>query len=63
MPVFKSGTGLAPAWCELEYFEIVDLQSGETHTFERMGRKEKLIVGQGAAGSKSPARRPTRRRA
>ena len=22
MPVFQSGHGLAPAWCELEFFEI-----------------------------------------
>jgi mannose-6-phosphate isomerase-like protein (cupin superfamily) len=47
VPVFKSGKGLAPEWCELEYFEIVELPAGVSHTFERLGRKEKLIVGEG----------------
>lgn len=47
MPVFKSGRGLAPPWCEMEYFEIVDLSRGDTHVFERVGGKEKLIVGKG----------------
>jgi len=47
MPVFKSGKGLAPEWCELEYFEIVELPAGAIHTFERIGQKEKLIVGKG----------------
>lgn len=47
MPVFKSGKGLAPAWCEMEVFEIVDLARGAAHTFERAAQKEKLIVGKG----------------
>jgi mannose-6-phosphate isomerase-like protein (cupin superfamily) len=47
MPVFRSGKGLAPAWCELEYFDIVKLAPGKTHTFERLGKKEKLIVAGG----------------
>ena len=47
MPVFRSGKGLAPEWCELEYFDIVRLKAGESHVFERMGQKEKLIVGEG----------------
>lgn len=47
MPMFGSGLGLAPSWCEMEYFEIVELVPGAVHTFERMGRKEKLIVGKG----------------
>jgi mannose-6-phosphate isomerase-like protein (cupin superfamily) len=47
MPVFRSGKGMAPDWCELEYFDIVDLKPGDTHTFERMGKKEKVIVGEG----------------
>ncbi len=47
MPVFKSGKGLAPVWCELEYFEIANLQSGSNHIFNRISRKEKLIVGKG----------------
>ena len=47
MPVFRSGKGLAPDWCELEYFEIINLKPGQTHSFERIGQKEKLIVGAG----------------
>ena len=47
MPVFRSGKGLAPDWCELEYFDIVRLKAGEAHVFERIGEKEKLIVGEG----------------
>jgi len=47
MPVFKSGKGQAPAWCEMQYFDIVELTPGQTHRYERVGVKEKLIVGQG----------------
>jgi mannose-6-phosphate isomerase-like protein (cupin superfamily) len=47
MPVFKSGKGQAPGWCELESFEIIELGSGDTHVFERRSEKEKLIVGNG----------------
>jgi mannose-6-phosphate isomerase-like protein (cupin superfamily) len=47
MPVFRSGKGLAPKWCELEYFEIIELAPGTTHRFERLGRKEKLVVCKG----------------
>lgn len=47
MPVFKIGKGQAPAWCEMECFEIVKLPAGASHTFDRLGRKEKLFVGQG----------------
>jgi mannose-6-phosphate isomerase-like protein (cupin superfamily) len=38
---------MAPAWCEMEYFEIVELPAGGSHTFDRFGRKEKLFVGKG----------------
>jgi mannose-6-phosphate isomerase-like protein (cupin superfamily) len=31
----------------MEYFEIVNLEPGETRTLERKGKKEKLIVGRG----------------
>ncbi len=48
MPVFQTGHGLAPAWCELEFFEIVRLVGGESHDFDRVGAKEKLIVGAGS---------------
>ncbi|OPZ08834.1 MAG: Cupin domain protein [candidate division BRC1 bacterium ADurb.BinA292] len=47
MPVFRSGKGQAPAWCELEQFDIVRLQPGQTHSFTREGRKEKLIAAKG----------------
>lgn len=44
MPVFKSGKGLAPTWCEMEYFDITRLTPGESKVFERVGEKEKVIV-------------------
>ncbi len=47
MPVFKSGRGLAPTWCDLEFFDIVRLGPGQKHTFARVGKKEKLLVGGG----------------
>lgn len=48
MPVFKSGKGTPPDWCEMEFFEVVDLSAGATHTFQRSdSKKEKLIVGSG----------------
>lgn len=47
MPKFRSGYGLAPEWCELEGFDIVELLTGQSHIFERAGQKEKLIVGKG----------------
>ncbi len=47
MPVFTSGPGQAPAWCELQYFDIVELQPGDQHRYQRQGKKEKLIVGRG----------------
>ena len=47
MPVFRSGEGLAPEWCEMNFFEIVELPVGAKHTFKRIGPKEKLIVGNG----------------
>ncbi|MBI2505281.1 MAG: hypothetical protein HYW07_18865 [Candidatus Latescibacteria bacterium] len=47
MPVFTSGKGQAPAWCQMQYFDIVELQPGQEHCYERSGKKEKLIVGRG----------------
>lgn len=47
MPVFTSGEGRAPAWCQMQYFDIVELQPGQQHRYERQGKKEKLIVGRG----------------
>jgi mannose-6-phosphate isomerase-like protein (cupin superfamily) len=48
MPVFRSGLDQAPAWCEMQFFDIVELEPGQTHQYERIGTKEKLIVGNGA---------------
>ncbi len=39
MPVFRSGAGQAPAWCEMRSFDIVTLQPGESHTYERSGKR------------------------
>ncbi len=47
MPVSKSGIGPAPKWCEMETSDIIALRRGESHTYERTGRREKLIVGAG----------------
>ena len=47
MPVFQAGKGLAPKWCELEYFEIIRLAKGEARLLERVGAREKLIVCEG----------------
>ena len=47
MPIFTSA-GPIPEWCELRGFDIVDLEPGQTHRYERLAPKEKLIVGQGA---------------
>jgi mannose-6-phosphate isomerase-like protein (cupin superfamily) len=47
MPRFGSGPGQAPAWCELEQFDIVDLAPGETHRFDRRGSRELIIVADG----------------
>jgi len=47
MPVFGSGEGQAPKWCELEYFEIVRVPAGQGYLFARRGRKEKLILADG----------------
>ena len=47
MPVFTSAKGQAPAWCEMKYFDIVRLGPGQTHSYERIGLREKLILGRG----------------
>src|SRR4051794_28794154 len=46
MPVFRSGD-TPPAWCELRFFEIIDLQPGAQRHFARREPKEKLLVGKG----------------
>ena len=45
MPVFQNEADRP--WCELRFYEIVELSPGATHTFERRAAKEKLIVGAG----------------
>jgi mannose-6-phosphate isomerase-like protein (cupin superfamily) len=47
MPVFKSGEGLAPKWCELKYFEIVNLPKGTKKEFKKTYKKEKIIITDG----------------
>ena len=46
MPVFKSGD-VAPAWCEMTFFEVVMLPRTARHRFVWRAPKEKLIVCQG----------------
>lgn len=48
MPAFRSGAGEAPAWCELEYFEILRLDPDGSSELLWRGRKEKLFVGEGS---------------
>lgn len=47
MPVFQSGPGRSPGWCEMEYFEIIKLQPGDRCRIQRTAEKEKLIVTEG----------------
>ena len=47
MPVFKSGRGHMPAWCELTFFEIIELAAGAQYPFAWVGPREKVIVGKG----------------
>ena len=48
MPVFNEKDKQVPEWCELESFEIITMKPGETKTFNRVGKKEKLIVCEGS---------------
>ena len=47
MPTISEGKAQMPVWCEMTHFEIVHLSPGQHHSFARIGKKEKLIVGQG----------------
>lgn len=49
MPVFRSAKGAAPAWCQMQYFDIVRLDKGDSYEYARDGQMEKLIVGRGCA--------------
>lgn len=61
MPVFTTGeirSGARPQieyaslaardWCEVEYYDIVNLPTDSTYEFERIGKREKLFVCDGA---------------
>jgi len=43
MPVFKAGEGKAPAWSELEMFEIIDILPGQDITIPFRGPKERYV--------------------
>ena len=43
MPVFRSGTGNAPKWCEMSDFQIIRLEQGEEKSLERFDEKEHFI--------------------
>jgi len=46
MPLIQHPDAL-PDWCEMNFYEILTLAVGDHHTFERVGKKEKLIVDRG----------------
>lgn len=48
MPVFTSGKHQAPSWCEMEQFEFIELQPGESRQLSREGAKEEILVCSGA---------------
>jgi mannose-6-phosphate isomerase-like protein (cupin superfamily) len=43
MPVFGSGPGQAPGWCELEFFEILTCAAGEMIELQRTTAREQLV--------------------
>jgi mannose-6-phosphate isomerase-like protein (cupin superfamily) len=47
MPVFRSGD-VPPPWCEMTFFEVVEIPAAAQHRFPRRAAKEKLIVCRGA---------------
>ncbi|HEY3378320.1 MAG TPA: hypothetical protein VGL77_12580 [Armatimonadota bacterium] len=55
MPIFRAGAGQAPAWCELERFELIALQRGERRQLPRTGQREHLIVCRGLLQATSGA--------
>lgn len=48
MPVFRSGRGNAPPWCEMTDFEILTLHADESVALRRFGEKEKLFICEGS---------------
>jgi mannose-6-phosphate isomerase-like protein (cupin superfamily) len=60
MPVFRSGRGQAPPWCEMTQFELVELGTVSRFSFAREAPREKFIVTRGqclvtARGTELPA--------
>jgi mannose-6-phosphate isomerase-like protein (cupin superfamily) len=53
MPVFRAGIGQAPAWCELEQFEFIELLPDAAHTCIRQGEKEEIVVCRGTIKAES----------
>ncbi len=48
MPLFRSGMGEAPSWCEVEFFEILALAADGPKSIVRQGRRERLFVVSGS---------------
>ncbi len=47
MPIFRSGEGNAPDWCEMDNFELIELKKDESRTLPRVRAKEAYIVCRG----------------
>jgi mannose-6-phosphate isomerase-like protein (cupin superfamily) len=47
MPLIRSGDGKAPAWCELDDFELVEMKAGDRRSFPRRGEREIYVVCRG----------------
>ncbi len=47
MPIFRSGAGRIPTWCQMQHYDIVRLEPGQDQHYARSGVMEKLIVGKG----------------
>jgi len=48
MPVYRSGKGAAPAWSQIQDFELIELRRGDSRTLARDEPKEEIIVCRGA---------------
>ena len=47
MPVFRADEKKIPDWCEIDFFEIIQVKSGEKYMFKRKSIIEKLFLGEG----------------
>jgi mannose-6-phosphate isomerase-like protein (cupin superfamily) len=47
MPLIKDGAQPLPAWCELQYYQVLELAAGASHTFTTHHPNQKLIVATG----------------